>query len=177
MKIKTIITALILSILFFIPCRAEIDTSLSVFTPAFTPWSDMFPDLKSACFLHTAGDWFRTHAHGQGSLLCKQVSFQNTIEDSLIEKFTILGYSDGSRRISIRFDESRRAQVKVYLNAHYFYPEPTDLLLGFFSTDTSKQTKRLFDLLMANAEFPEEAFAVLSPDLTAAANVNLWDPH
>lgn len=108
---------------------------------------------KQARFVHTSGDWKPLDRASCGELSLR-MDFQSTTEDSLLKKFSLLGYKDGDVAISIGFCEKDSKNLNSYLKQF-------DILIDSdysFKTKTKEQLRILFNILAENNEIPASHF-------------------
>lgn len=117
---------------------------------------------KSATFFHLQGDWEKLHL--DRGRLCRFVDFVSSTKDSLIEKFSVLGYDDGSVKIYMLFSKNADGLEK-YLKNFQLTPYPFELEYGMTS-EGYDQLKTFFNILANNNEIPDSHIRMIT-DLVA----------
>lgn len=111
-----------------------------------------FPGM-GARFVHNYGNWERMSS---GADLVRIMKFKSATEGSLFYEFSLLGYRDGTIRISV--DTKARELVANYLQQLQFVK---DFLWGCcdcFRSETDEDTRTLFTILARNNEIPAEYY-------------------
>lgn len=112
---------------------------------------------KSAKFIHKSGNWL---LYNSGGNLCRKISFISCTENSLINKFHLLGYKNGSVKISMGFSTENYNIIKKYLKQF-------DIILSDVFDETSyisrdhEQLKMIFKILAKNNEIPDPYFNMI----------------
>lgn len=108
---------------------------------------------KSAVFAHLAGDW---EPKDTGSPLCRELQFRSIVPDSLLENFTLYGYTDGTIRISIWFQKYHGFDefLKTY--------QIDDNGFGFLVEDNLEKIRVLFRIIAMNNEIPSDKYPLLA---------------
>jgi hypothetical protein len=111
-----------------------------------------YPGLP-AVFVWAGGEWNQTFAVGD---LRRQMRFQSITANSVLEAFNLLGYSDGSVSISVRF--GMNSPFIEYLKAHRI------VCAEFFchKTHTPAELKTLFRIITQNNEIPSAQLKQIS---------------
>ena len=90
---------------------------------------------------------------GEDNALCRHLIFMSITKDISIEKFTVLGYKDGSVSIGLQFSSTKIEAIEQYLNQLGLKPNAFEL--GWiYESEGCDQLKVFFDILAKNNKIP-----------------------
>lgn len=118
-----------------------------------------YPGIQGE-FIHEEGDWNKTY-HSGGSLN-RFSSYRSITCNSTIKEFSVLGYSDGDLRVSIKFPERIGKELDHYMQ-QYNIDMDYHASLGFYTSSSYnlKQTKLLAEIVMKHNHFGEKDLEVI----------------
>lgn len=109
----------------------------------------IYPGI-SGKFLHNRGDW---SVFNSGGNLCWEMKFKSITPNSLIKKFSVLGYSDSSVVIHIDYEKKNFQKIRFYLQ-HFdiVINEPCDNYSC--RSKTLDQLVTIFNIFAQNNDIP-----------------------
>lgn len=101
-------------------------------------------------FIHKRGNWTRFDS---GASLERNIEFVSLSANSLIKRFTLLGYKDKSVAIMVHFKKNNQDLVN-YFSHHAVIIGKIDKMLGSYKSANTEELKTLFAIIAQHNEIP-----------------------